>query len=76
MVLTEHRLEAYATLVFRTGERSPRAMLGAIAVHLEQRRDGVNVACVGFQPVFRSNADNAVRQSTMVASPRVPPASC
>jgi hypothetical protein len=40
----EHRLSAYATLVFRTAERSLRAILGAIAVHLEFRRDGVNVA--------------------------------
>jgi hypothetical protein len=40
----EHRLEAYATLVLRTAERSLRAILGAIAVHLEFRRDGVNVA--------------------------------
>jgi hypothetical protein len=40
----EHRLEAYATLVFRTAERFLRAILGAIAVHLEFRRDGVNVA--------------------------------
>jgi hypothetical protein len=35
-----HRLEAYATLGFRTAERSP----GAIAVHLKRRRDNVNVA--------------------------------
>jgi predicted dithiol-disulfide oxidoreductase (DUF899 family) len=41
---TEHRLEAYATMVFRTAERSLRAILGAIAVHLEFRRGGVNVA--------------------------------
>ena len=34
-VRTEHRLEAYATLAFRTVERSPRAIPGAIAVHLE-----------------------------------------
>jgi hypothetical protein len=30
-----HRLEAYATLAFWTVERSPRAIPGAIAVHLE-----------------------------------------
>ena len=33
-----------ATLAFRTVERSPRAILEAIAVHPEWRRDGVNVA--------------------------------
>ena len=33
MVRTEHRLEAYATLAFRTVERSPRAIPGALAVH-------------------------------------------
>jgi hypothetical protein len=31
----EHRLEAYATLVFRTVERSLRAIPGATAVHPE-----------------------------------------
>jgi hypothetical protein len=34
-VRTEHRLETYATLAFWTVERSPRAILGAIAVHLK-----------------------------------------
>jgi hypothetical protein len=38
------QVETYATLVFRTAERSLRAILGAIAGHLEFRRDGVNVA--------------------------------
>jgi hypothetical protein len=40
----EHRLEAYATLVFRTLERSLRAILVAITVSPRWRRDGVNVA--------------------------------
>jgi hypothetical protein len=40
----EHRLEAYATLVFRTVERSLKAILVAIAVNPRWRRDGVNVA--------------------------------
>jgi hypothetical protein len=35
MVRTEHRLEAYATLAFRTVERRPRAILGGAAVHLK-----------------------------------------
>ena len=34
-VRTKHRLEAYAPLAFRTVERSPRAIPGPIAVHLE-----------------------------------------
>jgi hypothetical protein len=41
---TEHRLEAYATLVFRTIERSLRTILRAIPVSPRWRRDGVNVA--------------------------------
>jgi hypothetical protein len=32
---TEHRLEAYAPLAFRTVERSPIAIPKAIAVHLK-----------------------------------------
>jgi hypothetical protein len=35
MLRTEHRLEAYATLAFRTVGRSLRAIPGAIAVHPE-----------------------------------------
>jgi hypothetical protein len=34
-VRTKHRLEAYAPAAFRTVERSPRAIPGAMAVHLE-----------------------------------------
>ena len=37
----EHRLEAYATLVFRALERSLRTILEAIAVSQRWRRDGV-----------------------------------
>jgi hypothetical protein len=40
----EHRLEAYATLVFRTVERSLRAIPVAIAVNPRWGRYGVNVA--------------------------------
>ena len=40
----EHRLEAYATLVFQTVERSLGSILVAIAVTPRWRRDGVNVA--------------------------------
>ena len=36
--------KACAPLAFRTVERSPRAIPGAIAVHLERRCHGVNVA--------------------------------
>jgi hypothetical protein len=36
----EHRLEAYATFVFRTVERSLRAILQAVTVHPQLRRNG------------------------------------
>ena len=48
----EHRLEAYATLVFQTVERSLRAILVAITVSPRYRRDSVNDS-IGFQPLFR-----------------------
>ena len=44
---TEHRLEAYATLVFRTIERSLRTILEAIAVSPRWQRNGPSIiGCV------------------------------
>ena len=64
MVRTEHRLEAYATLTFRTSSDLPGPSRGAIAVH---RDDATAQSSIGFQPVFRSRRCAVLPGASMMA---------